>query len=186
MIKVPIVFLKYLNDGNERLRQFWFYLLINYADKVIETDETDWLNEISEISKEDISEFYENGRRLLLSKKRVYPKIDSEKKVVAENILEFLNVEVDVKYQKTAKNLNLIIGLLNRGYSPYDIKKVILKKKKDWQNTDYEKFLRPETLFNPNKFESYYNQKENILNNNLKKFANAINEAKQLFGINKQ
>jgi hypothetical protein len=44
------------------------------------------------------------------------------------------------------------------GYSVDDFITVIDKKCLDWLNTDYEQYLRPETLFGT-KFESYLNAK---------------------------
>ena len=38
-----------------------------------------------------------------------------------------------------------------------DLKKVIDKKVADWKGTQYQIYLRPETLFNATKFESYIN-----------------------------
>ena len=49
-------------------------------------------------------------------------------------------------------------AILNAGYSPFDCKDVIDKKYIDWYGTDFEKYLRPSTLFNPEKFDTYLNQ----------------------------
>lgn len=46
---------------------------------------------------------------------------------------------------------------LNEKYTVDDFKKVIDKKCNEWIGTEYEKFLRPETLFG-SKFEGYLNQ----------------------------
>lgn len=46
---------------------------------------------------------------------------------------------------------------LNEGYTVEDFYTVIDKKYDEWQGTEREKYLRPETLFG-NKFESYLNQ----------------------------
>lgn len=48
---------------------------------------------------------------------------------------------------------------MNEGFSVEDFKTVIDKKYNDWKGTEWEKYLRPETLFGA-KFESYLNQKE--------------------------
>ncbi|MFR6258931.1 MAG: conserved phage C-terminal domain-containing protein, partial [Anaerovoracaceae bacterium] len=52
----------------------------------------------------------------------------------------------------------LIKARLSDGFSVEDFKLVIEKKYKEWQGTEFEKFLRPETLFGT-KFESYLNQR---------------------------
>ena len=46
---------------------------------------------------------------------------------------------------------------MNEGYKLNDFIVVIDKKYDEWKETEFEKFLRPETLFGI-KFESYLNQ----------------------------
>ena len=46
-------------------------------------------------------------------------------------------------------------------YSVDDIKKVIDYKTKEWKGKTQEKYLRPETLFRPGKFEGYLNDARN-------------------------
>lgn len=85
--------------------------------------------------------------------------ITNENKNIIIDIIEYLNQKSDSSYRT---NNNKTISLLNnllKNYTIEDIKLVIDKKVKDWQNTDMQKFIRPETLFG-NKFEGYFNQKE--------------------------
>lgn len=73
-------------------------------------------------------------------------------------IVDFLNSNANTNYKHTtSKTQSLIRARTNDGYTLDDFKKVILNKCKEWKGTDYEKYLRPETLFG-NKFESYLNQ----------------------------
>lgn len=73
-------------------------------------------------------------------------------------IVDFLNSNANTNYKHTTgKTQSLIRARTNDGYTLDDFKKVILNKCKEWKGTDYEKYLRPETLFG-NKFESYLNQ----------------------------
>ena len=73
-------------------------------------------------------------------------------------IVDFLNSNANTNYKHTTgKTQSLIKARTNDGYTLDDFKKVILNKCKEWKGTDYEKYLRPETLFG-NKFESYLNQ----------------------------
>ena len=46
---------------------------------------------------------------------------------------------------------------MKEGYVIEDFKKVIDSKSKEWLNTDFEKYLRPATLFGT-KFENYLNE----------------------------
>ena len=52
----------------------------------------------------------------------------------------------------------MIRARINDGFEVNDFKIVIDNKADEWVGTDFEKFLRPETLFS-NKFEGYLNQK---------------------------
>ena len=77
-----------------------------------------------------------------------------------EDIINYLNLMTNSRYMlNNTKTINLIQNKLDNHYSIEDLRIVIDKKSKEWLNTDYEKYLRPETLFG-NKFESYLNQKE--------------------------
>lgn len=59
------------------------------------------------------------------------------------------------------RNLKLIINLLKDGRELRDILAVVDYKAKQWLfNLKMKKYLRPETLFNPTKFEAYLNEVE--------------------------
>jgi len=70
----------------------------------------------------------------------------------AQQCLEYLNVVTGRKFSKSPE---LIARL--KDYSVDDVKLVIDYKSKEWMGGDMQKYLRPQTLFNTNKFESYYN-----------------------------
>lgn len=73
-------------------------------------------------------------------------------------VVDCLNNLIGSKYSpKTDKTQKSISARLN-DYSVEDIKNTIAFKVKKWKGTDMEKYLRPETLFIPSKFESYYNE----------------------------
>ena len=75
-------------------------------------------------------------------------------------IIKYLNEKAGKEFRHSSKaNARLIDARLNEGYSIDDFKKVIDTKTAEWKGTDMEQYLRPETLFNANKFESYLNQK---------------------------
>ena len=76
-----------------------------------------------------------------------------------EAIITYLNQKTDSRFKpSTLKTQSLIKARLKEGYTVNDFYTVIDKKYADWKGTEYEKFLRPETLFG-NKFEGYLNQK---------------------------
>ena len=87
---------------------------------------------------------------------------NSTTKIVKE-VVDYLNLKLKTNYKyTTAKTRDKIIARINEGFTLEDFKRVIDIKFIEWKGTEFEKFLRPETLFG-NKFESYLNQKINKL-----------------------
>ena len=82
-----------------------------------------------------------------------------------KEIISYLNQKARTNYKPTTKATQKHINArLNEGYTVEDFKKVIDTKCSEWLNTDYSKYLRPETLFG-NKFESYLNTSAAVQNN---------------------
>lgn len=104
-------------------------------------------------------------------------------KTQIEQIVNYLNLVLNTRYStKSSKTHSLVSARLNEGYSVEDFKLVIDQKYKDWNDTDYSKYLRPETLFSP-KFEGYLNS---ALRNKPKIRDKVIEEKKGLFDINQR
>ena len=83
---------------------------------------------------------------------------EKEDKNIYIDVIEYLNEKAGTKYRaSSSKTKTLINARIREGYKLEDFKTVIDNKCADWLNTDYAKFLRPETLFSP-KFEGYLNQ----------------------------
>jgi uncharacterized phage protein (TIGR02220 family) len=75
-------------------------------------------------------------------------------------IVRHLNERTGSSFRDTAKSTAKAINArLSEGYTVDDFKTVIDKKCAEWMNTEWEKYLRPETLFRPSHFESYLNQR---------------------------
>ena len=75
------------------------------------------------------------------------------------NIVEHLNSRTGQRYKHTTKKTQTCIhARLEEGFTLEDFKTVIDKKCDEWIGTEWEKYLRPETLFGT-KFESYLNAK---------------------------
>lgn len=78
-------------------------------------------------------------------------------KEIYETIVSYLNEKAGTKYKATtAKTKSAIKARLADGFTLDDFKVVIDKKCAEWIGTEWEKFLRPETLFGT-KFEGYLN-----------------------------
>lgn len=76
-----------------------------------------------------------------------------------KEIISYLNEVTGSRYKaNTDKTKKAIHARLAEGFTVDDFKSVIDKKHEDWKGTEWEKYLRPETLFGT-KFEGYLNQK---------------------------
>ena len=97
--------------------------------------------------------------------KDIDKEIDKEKEYIS--IIAHLNEKAGTKYKpNTAKTKTVIHARLAEGFTVDDFFTVIDKKCAEWLGTEWEKFLRPETLFGT-KFESYLNAK---ISQNTEKF----------------
>lgn len=75
-------------------------------------------------------------------------------------VVSYLNEKAGTNYKPTtAKTKTAIHARAAEGFTLDDFKTVIDKKCKEWIGTEYEKYLRPETLFGT-KFEGYLNAKQ--------------------------
>lgn len=84
-------------------------------------------------------------------------------------IVDYLNFKAKTNYKHTSnKTKSFIRARINDGFNLDDFKKVIDNKCLTWLNTEFEQYLRPETLFGT-KFESYLNTKQVKLNETYQK-----------------
>ena len=96
---------------------------------------------------------------------------------VFEEIVSHMNEVMGTGYKpKTAKTQRLIKARLDEGFTIDDFKRVHEIKHAEWKDSDYAKFLRPETLYGT-KFESYLNQKSGKPLTLAEKNAKTIREA---------
>lgn len=84
--------------------------------------------------------------------------IEEDKDNIYSQVVSHLNEKAGTKYRASgAKTQKVIHARVAEGFTLEDFMAVIDKKTAEWMGTEWEKFLRPETLFGP-KFESYLNQ----------------------------
>lgn len=89
-------------------------------------------------------------------------------KIPYKEIIDYLNLKATTKYRATGtKTKDIIKARYKEQFTLEDFKQVIDNKCSEWLKTEWEKFLRPETLFS-NKFEGYLNQKSAFTNNEVK------------------
>ena len=97
-----------------------------------------------------------------------------------KEIIEYLNDIANKQYKyTTSKTQTMIKARFNEGFNLEDFKSVIDTKFKEWNNTDMDKFIRPETLFGT-KFESYLNQSVEKSQEDIKTGDNAFDYLEEL------
>ena len=79
----------------------------------------------------------------------------------AKAVIDYLNNKAGTHFQDCRRSRTYIKTRIGEGFTLYDFKTVIDKKVKEWNGTDMQQYLRPETLFGP-KFEGYLNAKESV------------------------
>lgn len=92
--------------------------------------------------------------------KDIDKELEKDLKEDIKYIVEYLNSKAGTKFKPENKETQKhITGRLNDGYTVEDFKIVIDKKCDEWMGTEWEKYLRPSTLFIPTNFENYLNAK---------------------------
>ena len=77
-----------------------------------------------------------------------------------ETIIFYLNSKAYTNYKATTESTKeLIAARFAEGFTAEDFRTVIDKKCAEWLGTEYEQYLCPKTLFDPEKFERYLNAK---------------------------
>jgi uncharacterized phage protein (TIGR02220 family) len=77
----------------------------------------------------------------------------------ADLVIDYLNEQAGKQYRHSETSRKPIRARIDEGYTVEDCRTVVDTKVSQWQGTDMDKFLRPETLFRPSKFESYLNER---------------------------
>ena len=73
-------------------------------------------------------------------------------------IVDYLNEKTGSSFKASTASTRKQIGArLKEGYTVEDCKRVIDDRVKLWKETEWEQYLRPDTLFRPSKFEGYLN-----------------------------
>jgi uncharacterized phage protein (TIGR02220 family) len=125
---------------------------------LVETDGTYELNGIPNVIPSVNQMSYQRDTQDRLGKDRLSKDKDIDI-IPYQEIIEFLNYKASTAYKYTSKKTKeLIKARWNERFTLEDFKAVINKKCAEWLGTEYEKFLRPETIFGT-KFENYLNQK---------------------------
>lgn len=110
------------------------------------------------------------------------PKLEIQ---VYEDIINYLNESTGQAYKANSKqNQSLINARIKEGHTISDFKQVIATKATKWLNTQFQDFLRPQTLFG-NKFESYLNESVIVEKTKQQKAYDTVSQATDLGWNNK-
>ena len=85
--------------------------------------------------------------------------IDTRDQIPYDEIIAYLNDKCVTRYKATKSTKELIHARIEEGFTKDDCFTVIDNKVKTWKGTEWEKYLRPSTLFNASKFQGYLNEK---------------------------
>lgn len=196
---IPETFFKSIAEKGKLYSRLWFYWLSEFVDELFEPEFLEKMQK-KHPSVSEIKEVYEFGVQLLQQDFKIIEKRGTKSKTstiankatikTAQQILDYLNSQAETTYStKTGSNLDLVISRLNEGYTISDFKYVIDFKVKDWKGSDFQKYLRPITLFKKDKFENYLNSTINdtktTTTNRFSKLADSVAKAQTILGIHK-
>lgn len=79
------------------------------------------------------------------------------KRQQAEEVIAFLNEKTGRRYKPTKVNLDFILARFKEGYTIEEVRAVVALMCREWLEDDkMNRYLRPSTLFNCEKFNQYY------------------------------
>lgn len=192
LLQIPETFFKEL-AGKKLYGRIWFYWFSEFVDDIFEPDFLEKQSGLISkwVKPSEIKEIYEFGVQLLQQndfkiievkgkKKRETKPMTRETKKMAVSAIDYLNSQAGTTFSSKGNNLELVAARINEGYSIAEIKLVIDKKVLDWKGSDYEKYLRPLTLFAKSKFENYLNGTTEKPTGKISKLSDSVAKAQQL------
>lgn len=157
--------LLFVGNFNKKAMDRTKWYSINYEDgrlfSAFSQNEQMHLSKMSKsIHSNRVNEFSQNEVTNTRDYTETKQKNNVEQLDVAFEIINYLNAKALKNYRaSTPATKKLINGRLADGYTLEDFKRVIDLKVSQWLNDPYwSKYLRPDTLFNPTKFEAYLNE----------------------------
>ena len=125
--------------------------------KKLNTKKLNKKNNIKNKQKSDLTKT-STGNGLELIREKITSKKGAADNQAVETVISHLNELAGTRYRPTNVNtIKVITARLKEGYTVDDLRLVVSYKCDEWMGTDMQKYLRPETLFRPSKFEGYLN-----------------------------
>lgn len=128
--------------------------------RILQSRLANFARQNSKVCKADVQNLQESNidsnKDINSSIKKEYKESPQESDFMVA-VVDYLNEKAGTHYRAgIAKTQSLIKARANEGFTEADFRTVIDKKCADWIGTEYEQYLRPQTLFGT-KFESYLN-----------------------------
>lgn len=151
--------------------------IISASENIVDKD---FKNYVSELINKCISGKISNVKCCSTVDNKEKEKKDQIVKDFSKEVISYMNEKCKTRYQyKSEYVLRRISARMKDGFTNIeDYKKVIDKKSGQWLNTDYEKYLRPNTLFGT-KFEVYLNERDKEYERRIKIKERQIQKEKQ-------
>lgn len=132
--------------------------IISTSENIVDKD---FKNYVLELVNKCISDKISNVKCCNTVDNKEKEKKDQIVKDFSKEVISYMNEKCKTKYRGNSEYvMRKISARMKEGYTNIDdYKKVIDKKSGQWLGTEYEKYLRPDTLFG-SKFEIYLNQKD--------------------------
>ncbi len=124
-----------------------------YTQKILKTD---IINKVPTVSRQSPDSV---GIKSALIEEKEEKEEKERLTAQAIEVIKHLNNKTGKKFKPVDSNLKLVVARLKEGNSVGDITWVIDHKISEWKGNDYEKYLRPSTLFNAEKFNQYIGEK---------------------------
>lgn len=168
-----------IKSALEELKEFGYLEIIKKMPNETNSGRIEYKYVIFEQKQEGKKQGLENlpleiqplENQVQLNNKKLNIKKQNTNNIYSE-VIGYLNEKTGANYKSnTPKTQALIRARQNEGFILEDFKSVIDKKCACWKGTEWEKYLRPETLFSI-KFEGYLNEKKitgNTFEDNFKK-----------------
>ena len=117
-------------------------------------------NETNKATNNQLTKHQQSTNKALTTNKNV-KNVNNDKEHIYSEVIDYLNQKADKQFKPDSKaTVKKINGRLDEGYELEDFKHVIDVKTAEWKDDpEMNKYLRPQTLFAPTKFEGYLNEK---------------------------
>jgi uncharacterized phage protein (TIGR02220 family) len=154
------IFSKFVKDENGRYYNERMEQESIKRRRFVESRQRNLVKTDKEVQVEDHKEHHMEAHMANHTESRMENENINENINDIKDIIDYLNIALNTKYRYTTKSIQTHIrARLREGFTVDDFKCVIDKKRRSWMGTDFQKYLRPDTLFG-SKFQSYLNEIE--------------------------